>query len=1411
MTASRNPHASAQRPFPGLRPFAFEDHEYFFGREQQVAGLYSLFDFSRFIAVVGSSGSGKSSLVRAGLLPLLSESSGERRWRFAMMHPGDAPTAQLADALARLEPSADARDRIAERLESSSFGLAQVREELSAIGDDPILVVVDQFEELFRYAAFGARLRANRTAQALWRDKAAHFVQLLMEAARKRSANVYVLVTMRSDFIGDCAQFADLPEAVSATQFLVPGLTRDQREQIIRQPIEKAAKEIHGASIESALVERLLNDAGDEMDQLPVLQHALSRLWECAGSGHQLTLAHYREIGEMSGALSRHADEVMASLPGLDAVVEQVFCALSEVDKEGRATRRAIAFDQLVRESGMSDEDVRAVVDRFRDDDCSFVLPSAAAAPVLHGESRIDVVHEALLRRWDRISRAPADETLQAGETGWLWIEERDGRTYQALITLARGKKNATLPLDQVEERFAWWRSRPRTQAWANRYGEEDDLQRVEQLFADSAALLAKTQKDQQEQERQRVARRRQFIGLIAAFSIILAIGGMVAFSIAQRLNGEAKALRAHADDLQTNAQRLQTQASIGEREAAQLKRAAQHLAAAVQRDDVALKLSLSRQLSLNRNLKSEILKERLATAGEQAKAQEATRSRGAVFLESGTAALTRGDVVDAEAQLAAAYRDDPRNPAVRILLPQAREKVETLGGAVSLPPGHEITTLAYSPKPGADVFAAGDSEGVTTLWNARGTQRARFADHRDAVTAVAFDPGGTVLATAARDGTLHLHYLRTRRSLTLRGHAERIDSVAFSPDGSRLATSSMDGTVKLWSVKNGRLVHAFDLGNAGDAGDPQQFPAIGYDVQFTSDGSRLVACTDRRLRVWRLTNYASADVTSEVGGVTFGCRHLAISNDGREAVVDGTDFRGSVSYVDLGTLKADGVSGLQGGAITALSFDRSGREMLVAADDGTVSLFHAGSHLPWRVLHHQGSSVTTDWVTDAAFSNDGDEVVTAQADGTVTMYDLADGSQASIRAREAASRIAFAPSGDRFVTVANTNDGSGVLLWHLPRRDGAMLLQAHRQTVSAIAASSSTSSFATGSRDGTVVLWKYDGAVHRSAMLSLANDASWVSALHFNDAGTALTASGGPHIRTWDVRASPPRLIVNATTSNPALRFGDAWELPSGNIVFSQRHSAPNDEYAQYAQQGIGVIDPRRHHIQVNAPREWLAVATDVLPMDDGYDAVLVSRGTGDAQFLHLSSMKNYGAWTGISQAAYAPATGYVALGGNWGGVSLLNARTGKRLRYWRDHEPMLNSGGHARTSALAFSEDGHWLASAGADDGRVRIWDTRRLLGPRWVPQPQVILARAMPAEITFVQFSPRDPRLILTISSDGQTQLWSRDSGALLDTFALGGTKATAASFVAAGKAIAVGFDDGRVAVYPLPAFPELGGQR
>lgn len=484
---------SSEQPFPGLRPFDYGDQEYFFGREQQTGALYGLLDRTTFVAVVGGSGSGKSSLAKAGLLPILeteNRRSPSRKWTWCEMRPGNAPLAALegalialADARAGCETNRDIqRQHIHYQLNKTSFGLADAVGELGIAPGERFILLVDQFEELFGYSSRNS-LAPDPQSEATLRSQAKRFVELLLEGRRSTASDIRILITMRSDFIGDCADFPGLPEAVSASQYLVPALDRTQIEAIIVKPIAKA-----GATIEPGLVQQLLADVEGEPDQLPVLQHCLLQLWQCAGlaqatqadpKGDQeptcgsncvglsrnIGVSCYEAVGKISNALNFHADKVLGKFHG--PAVEAVFRALSEL-RDGRAIRRLLPYPLLQAECAVPDEELTAIINGFRGDDCSFLVTSPSGAETFTGNTLVYVGHEALLRRWEKIRGDPAasGESRDTRPIGWLRAERRDGQRYQSLLTMLEDGK-----IDDVNRQLKWWNERVRTEQWANRYG----------------------------------------------------------------------------------------------------------------------------------------------------------------------------------------------------------------------------------------------------------------------------------------------------------------------------------------------------------------------------------------------------------------------------------------------------------------------------------------------------------------------------------------------------------------------------------------------------------------------------------------------------------------------------------------------------------------------------------------------------------------------------------------------------------------------------------------------------------------------------------------------------------------------------------------------------------------------------
>ncbi|HYT50110.1 MAG TPA: hypothetical protein VEL78_06945, partial [Pyrinomonadaceae bacterium] len=478
-------------PFPGLRPFETDENNLFFGRDGQSDELLERLRRAHFLAVVGTSGSGKSSLIRAGLLPALYGGlmgDAGSSWRIAIHRPGGDPIGNLAEALADQDvfgsesKSEIQKTLIETTLRRSSIGLVDVARQARMQPHENLLVVVDQFEELFRFKQARHETPAG--------DDATAFVKLLLEAGVQNEVPIYIVLTMRSDFLGDCAQFAGLPEAINDGQYLIPRMSRDERRSAIVGPVA-----VGQGQISAPLVSRLLNDVGDNPDQLPILQHALMRTWDFWSAhrlnGEPIGLEHYTAIGTMAEALSRHADEAFNELPDARSrlIAEKLFKRLTEKGTDNREIRRPTPLAELCAVCEATQDEVIAIVDIFRREGRSFLMPPAGTK--LTGETVIDISHESLIRNWTRLQK-------------WVDEEAQSSRTYRRLAEAAVLHREGSEGLRQdpaLQIDLDWLEKNKPNAAWAKRYHPE---------FDEATKYLAKSsqarEEAQLERERQRNA-----------------------------------------------------------------------------------------------------------------------------------------------------------------------------------------------------------------------------------------------------------------------------------------------------------------------------------------------------------------------------------------------------------------------------------------------------------------------------------------------------------------------------------------------------------------------------------------------------------------------------------------------------------------------------------------------------------------------------------------------------------------------------------------------------------------------------------------------------------------------------------------------------------------------------------------
>ena len=569
-----------RKPFPGLRPFQPGEEHLFFGRESQIHAMIDKLSATRFLAVVGTSGSGKSSLVNCGLRPALHGglmAKAGTAWRVAQLWPGGNPLRSLASALSNdgvlftdFDASALALDDIIDAsLRMSKLGLSRIYHDARLPKDTNLLVVVDQFEELFRYRQIPSA--AGTEIQQRNQDAVA-FVNLLLDAKTHPEMPIYVVLTMRSDFLGDCSEFEGLPEAINEGEYLIPRLTRDERKAAIAGPLG-----VGGADISPVLLTKLVNDVGDNPDQLSILQHALNRTWaywehegQCQGP---LDLQHYEAIGTMAHALDQHAEKAYRELPSERhrRICEKVLKTLTDRSTDSRGVRRPTKFSVLCKIAEATPSEVTEVLKVFRKQSRSFVMPPLPED--LNDETIIDISHESLMRIWQRLIT-------------WTQEEVQSAQLYRRVAETARlnaeGKEG--LARDPGLQSALDWRDKERpTEAWAALYGgdfnqamsfleqsegqrnhEKREREERRQFELQQAQALAAEREQRLEEQAQAAARLRKWLAVLLAASVCLICLGLIA---GFESHNARKALKL-AQTMQQSAESSQKSAEARAREA---------------------------------------------------------------------------------------------------------------------------------------------------------------------------------------------------------------------------------------------------------------------------------------------------------------------------------------------------------------------------------------------------------------------------------------------------------------------------------------------------------------------------------------------------------------------------------------------------------------------------------------------------------------------------------------------------------------------------------------------------------------------------------------------------------------------------------------------------------------------------
>ena len=1161
-------------PFQGLRYFAEAEADLFFGREDLTARLVARLTTpvggaaqAAFLAVVGASGSGKSSIVRAGLIPALRrlapdapERAGHPAVRFDPIHiitPTAHPLEALAASLTRAAESPAATTALLDTLARDPRALQLFARQRyyardAALAGSRLLLVVDQFEELFTLC----RAEAERQA----------FIDnLLAAAAPGTDAPFSLVIAMRADFYPHCAAYAGLREALAAQQAYIGPMSAGELRQAVARPAA-----LGGWEFEPGLVDQILRDVSDAPGALPLLSHALLETWRHR-RGRTLTLHSYAEAGRVQAAIATTAETVFQALaPQARAIARGVFLRLTALGEGTQDTLRRVALSELLPAgAGAAGAPNGPTAD---------VLKTLSDARLITlDDDVVEVAHEALIREWPTL-RGWLSENREAlrlhrrlTEAAQAWDEmERDPselyRGPRLVQTLEWAEAHAA-DLNPLETEFlAAARELTELEAAQHQARQQRDLETA-QALAEAERRRAAAQS--------RAARQLRYLAIgLAVF--LMASSALAVIALVQRADAQANLARAEQQRLAAQAGNVLNNG--GSADLAALLALQSLKTGYTPAADSALLNALSRPFvrrawtvggqSVN-NIDVSTDGRFLAAGGqngvvhiwEVATGQEVQQLKINVGSVLSVAFSPDGQqllVVELGAFTARLF-DIRSGQQLRLLLgPQAAvtwarfsptgdkivmSSLDSNAFVYSAQTGRSLETI-FVPATNPATYATFTPDeryvlvanGATSLLMDPQTDQVvqTFTGHAANITRAAFSPNGQRLATASLDGTVRLWDVATGAQLQLYAVSGRVYDVEIAPDGRTLLTGSSSGLAQLWDLDTGQEV--------------QRFVSNGSSVTsaiFTPNGQALMTGSqDGAIRLWDRHVTAEPRVLADQMEWITG---LALSPDGREVVASGSDP--VVSTRDLLSGQVNKFLYGNGAAVLGVAWSPDGQTVLTSGADGTASVWDApsgrtswsftpglGSVISRAIFSPDGRSVaavnqayhnvtillaTTGrdqrWpggivgdVNDLAFSPDGRYLVTTGPNHVTRLWDFATGQQV-ISITSDAGAVAFSPDGRSILTAEADKTAR---LWNARTGQLVRQLSGHTGNILALAFSPDGRFVLTGSADKTARLW--DAATGQELREFIGN-AGQVSAVGFTkDGQSVLTGGEDGLLRVW-------------------------------------------------------------------------------------------------------------------------------------------------------------------------------------------------------------------------------------------------------------------------------------------------------
>ncbi|MBI4781632.1 MAG: CHAT domain-containing protein [Oscillatoriophycideae cyanobacterium NC_groundwater_1537_Pr4_S-0.65um_50_18] len=1081
-------------PYKGLQAFQETDAPLFFGREQATQDLAIAVKRQALVAVVGASGSGKSSVVFAGLVPYLRQHSGSVAPYIVSFRPGSNPYEALAEAIVSLEPPREqSREQFTEQSTEQSI-LEQertLRQKVLSLSSDlqqddralcrtieswvrqtpgtRFVLIADQFEELYSLCP-----EQNRQP----------FLDGLLHAVQ--GAPMFTLVlTLRADFYGYALSYRWLSDALQGAVYNLGSMSREE----LRLAIEQPAAQIQ-ARLEPGLTDKLIQATWESAGHLPLLEFALSQLWSNQQGGW-LTHQAYEAIGGVEAALVNHADAVYAQLSLDDRQrVQRIFIQLVQSGIGAEANRRIANRDEI-------GEDNWELVTRLAS--ARLVVTNRAE---LVGEETVEVVHEALLRYWERLKQ-------------WIQTDSKF-RYWQEDLRIARRRWENS---NQDEELLLRGKALADAKHW---YGHRfTDLGLRDKTFIETSTKY-------QERETQRRKRLRNSImaGLTAGMLVTSSMAALAwwqwrnsEISAIQTMDASARALlslnqefdalltslRAGRRVRSTSGVDRLTQAQVTDtllqavnyiKEENRLEGHQQPAKSVAFSPDGNMILSAGIDNTVRLwNVQGQLLKTLQGHTGIV---------NSAVFNVDGTlivsaSADTTVRLWSKDGQLLQTIQAHSKAVNAAVFSPDGQTIAS--GGAdntiklwnrngrlLQTLKAHQapVNSVVFSPDSQTIVSAGADS--TVKLWSRNGTLLRTIQAHSAPVNCLAFSPDGQTIASAGADNTVKLWSRDGRLLQVISGHTQPVNSVSFSLDNTLIVSASADDTVKLWNTK-GQLLQTFETHTQ---------PV--YNAVFSPDNKTIISTSgDNIIRSWNL----QSQNTRSLHGHTYIIFDIAFSPDGQTLATASWDNQTKLwsrSGKELITLPKQ-----QNSRVNSVSFNSDGQTLATGNGDGIIRIWTVKGELLKIIQGHQ------DEVWSINFSADGTKMISASRDKTAKIWSRDGKLLQTLKGHQnVVNSAAFSPDGTRIVTASSDATAN---LWS---QDGRLLntLKGHQDAVTAAVFSPDGQTIATASNDATVKLWSREGQLLRS----LTGHRGGINSLTFSPDGKLIaTASNDNTVKIWN------------------------------------------------------------------------------------------------------------------------------------------------------------------------------------------------------------------------------------------------------------------------------------------------------